>query len=171
LAILRLIFTISGYQQGEEAGPMTLELSKEQYRNLIKLVYAGNWLINAHRSAKDRIEDFDELEQYILSKYDQFEAQDIIFHDDYDDRYYYTGDFEEEIMEFATDYDDHVFWDELVCRLALKEAVKKYKNPTNEQIWQMEDQLTQEFYEHGLDRLEINPGSNENNKNNEINEK
>ena len=45
---------------------MKIELSRDEYLNLVKLVYLGNWVVNAIRT-----EDFDtganEIEQKILS--------------------------------------------------------------------------------------------------------
>ena len=58
-------------------------------------------------------------------------------------------------MEFSTEYDNNVFWDELISRMALKEAVKKYKNPTTEQVWKLEDDYSNEFAIHGINRLEV----------------
>ena len=139
---------------------MNIELSKEQYKSLVKLVMAGNWLINSHRAGDEIIAEFDELEQYIFSLSRQFDANDIIEYDEEDDKYYPSIDLEEEIMEHSTKYDNNIFWDELISRMALKEAVNRYKNPTSEQIWNLEDDFSNEFAVHGINRLKVDKQDN-----------
>ena len=56
---------------------MKIELSKEQYQCLVRLVMAGNWLINSHRAGDEILEEYEEMEQYILSLAKQFDAEDI----------------------------------------------------------------------------------------------
>jgi len=44
---------------------MEIKLTKEQYKNLIMLVYLGNWMINAIRSGAKgdpQIEEYNEIE-------------------------------------------------------------------------------------------------------------
>lgn len=134
---------------------MKIELSKEQYQCLVRLVMAGNWLINSHRAGDEILEEYEEMEQYILSLAKQFDAEDIVQCFEDDSKYYAVSGLEEEIMEFSTEYDNNVFWDELISRMALKEAVKKYKNPTTEQVWKLEDDYSNEFAIHGINRLEV----------------
>ena len=43
---------------------MEIRFTKEQYENLVKIVYLGTWMINAFRT-DNCIKKFDELEQYI----------------------------------------------------------------------------------------------------------
>jgi len=43
---------------------MKIELTKEQYKNLIKLVYLGNWIVNSIRSGEEddkRIEKYENI--------------------------------------------------------------------------------------------------------------
>ena len=44
---------------------MEIKFTKEQYENLMKLVYLGNWMINAIRT-DDRVKKYDELKHYIF---------------------------------------------------------------------------------------------------------
>lgn len=48
---------------------MKIELTKEQYRKLVELVYLGNWLVNAHREAGECLQEYEESEQHFLSFY------------------------------------------------------------------------------------------------------
>lgn len=134
---------------------MRIDLSKEQYLKLVRLVLAGNWLVNSHRTGEEIIEEYEKIEQHILSFYRRYDAEDTITFDEEYSRYYPTKELEAEIMELSDDYDEKNFWDGLVSRMAKKEAMKKYSDPTVEQIWNLEDKYSDEFEENGLKRLKI----------------
>ena len=45
---------------------MKIELTEQQYRYLLDLVYIGNWVVNSTRE-NDRIREYDNLESIIFS--------------------------------------------------------------------------------------------------------
>ena len=45
---------------------MKIELTEQQYRYLLDLVYIGNWVINSTRE-NDRIREYDEVESLVFS--------------------------------------------------------------------------------------------------------
>ena len=134
---------------------MRIELSKEQYHKLVRLVMAGNWLINAHRAGDQIIEEYEKIEQHIFSFYMRYDAENIINFDEEHSHFYPTKELEEEVMELSNDYDEKTFWDGLVSKMAEKEAIKKCSNPTIEQIWKLQDKYSDEFEANGLERLKI----------------
>ena len=46
---------------------MKIELSEQQFRYLLDLVYIGNWVMNSYRE-DDRIQEYDEVESAIFSR-------------------------------------------------------------------------------------------------------
>jgi hypothetical protein len=47
---------------------MNIELSKEQYKTLLKMLYCGEWMLNSYKIKEDKIyEETSELEQHIFS--------------------------------------------------------------------------------------------------------
>ncbi len=46
---------------------MKIELSEQQFRYLLDLVYIGNWVMNSTREEDDRIREYDEVESAIFS--------------------------------------------------------------------------------------------------------
>ena len=46
--------------------PMKIELTEQQFRYLLDLVYIGNWVINSTRE-NDRIQEYDQVESLIFS--------------------------------------------------------------------------------------------------------
>ncbi len=144
---------------------MEIKLTKEQYEDLVKLVYLGNWMINAIR-VHDLVEKFEELEQYIFSFYNEFGLKDYIEYDEEDKRFYPTRKFEmeSEAQEYRAEYDNDTFWDNLINRLASRDFVKKYeehaiKKMTIEEIIEKHNSFAkkyeEEFEKYGIDRLEI----------------
>ena len=45
---------------------MKIELTEQQYRYLLDLVYIGNWVLNSTRE-EDRIKEYDQVESLIFS--------------------------------------------------------------------------------------------------------
>ena len=45
---------------------MKIELTEQQYRYLLDLVYIGNWVINSTRE-DDRIKEYDQVESLVFS--------------------------------------------------------------------------------------------------------
>lgn len=148
---------------------MKIELTKEQYENLIKLVYLGNWMINAIRSGTEdepRIEKYDELEQYIFSFAKEAGLEKYIEFDEKYNQFFPTREFEEsaELEQYMEDYDDEVFWQELSDRLGIRDFTRKYSADDIKKMDQKETFLKkqefiikyeEEFYKYGIDRLGI----------------
>lgn len=143
---------------------MEIKLTKEQYEDLVKVVYLGSWMINSFRT-DDEIKKYEELEQHILSYSKDFDLQKSIVYDDKLARFFPTREFEEgEVDQYIDDYNDYNFWDELIYRLARRDFVKKYgeskiKKMSIEERFEKEDPFI-EMYEsevenYGIERLEI----------------
>lgn len=144
---------------------MNISFTKEQYLLLIKALYYGNWLVNANRT-NDVIEEYDDLEDYVLSFAKEFGiGKDVVRYDEKTNKPYITSGFEStELDEHIDDYDSEAFWNQLANRLACRDLLKIHGK---EQITQMdameifkltdviEDEYYEEFRKHGIERLEI----------------
>lgn len=144
---------------------MKIEFTKDQYESLIKLVYLGNWMINAIR-VDDRIKKFDDLEQYIYSSAKEIGLDKYIEYDTKLKKFFPTKDFEEnsEVSQYMDEYDNEAFWDGLVDRLARRDFIREYREEAIRKMsWQdrMEkespfiEKYEEEFEKYGIDRLEI----------------
>ena len=145
---------------------MEIKLTKEQYENLIKLVYFGNWMINAIRLEDERIKKFDEIEQYIFSFARKANLDRCIEFDEKYNRFFPTRKFEEdiELKQYKNDYDEEIFWQELADRLGTRDFIKKYRKEVIEKMDQKERFLKnqeciikyeEEFEKNGLANLEL----------------
>ena len=148
---------------------MEIKLTKEQYENLLKLVYLGNWMINAIRSGAEgdeRIKKYDEIEQYIFSFAKEAGLEKYIEFDKRYNKFFPTREFDEdpEIEQYLEDYDNEVFWQELADRLGTRDFIRKYGKEAIEKMDQEERFLKEqefiikyeeEFEKNGLANLEI----------------
>ena len=145
---------------------MKINFTKKQFEVLLKAMYMGNWMANAHRTGRkgdERIKKYDELEKYLLSFAKEFGLEKYV--DDEDDEIYPSGELEEsEVDGIIDEYNEREFWEELVDRFARRDFIRKYgleaifKMDTMERI-KKEHLLLNEYYDevykYGIDRMEV----------------
>jgi len=151
-----------------------IEFSNEEYRLLLDMVYIADWVMNAHEvEQQEETKPYGKLEQKLLSLAKDFGFGEYIDWDEELQKYFPTRGFEEErpAMGFIDKFEDDSFWEELVARLADRDANRKYgqKKLTkmsfeerSKKIGEIEEKYSVEFERNGLDRLQIAPmGGNE----------
>ena len=61
---------------------MNIELTKDQYLTLLKIMYCGEWVLNSYKTKEDKIyKERDELEQIIfcrLSKFTNWTEKEVL---------------------------------------------------------------------------------------------
>ena len=82
---------------------MNLELNNEQYKELIKLIFLGEWVVNAIRENPEDYE-FNETEQNIYSQFKNFKSQDLIEYDQDSQTYLPTKKMEKEMMPYLEEF-------------------------------------------------------------------
>ena len=103
---------------------MKFEYTKEEFKTLMDLVYAGNLLINGPRSKEERVAKYANMEQEIFKMASSFGIEGLIEYSDEFKEYMPTHEYEEdEFNNYIDDYDTSVFWEELVMRLARRDAL------------------------------------------------
>ena len=87
---------------------MDIKFTKDQYENLIKLVYLGNWMINGIRLHDEQVEKYEEIEQYIFSFAKDKEMEKYIIYDDESKKYFPTEELEMkgDIEGYRQEYED-----------------------------------------------------------------
>ncbi|MDH7493059.1 MAG: hypothetical protein QHH44_04180 [Candidatus Saccharicenans sp.] len=104
---------------------MELKLNKEQYEKLLELVYLGNWMVNAYRT-DDYLEEYSEVVSNIFSQAEAAGLEGKAVKDESEGKYLPSYDFEESMQDFISDYDGFCFWEELINRLAERDALKEF---------------------------------------------
>ena len=147
-----------------------IELAKDQFEALLKLVYLGNWLANAQRDGSKEnphLEEYKAIENYIFSFAKQFGLDEYV--DDEEaasGKFYPTRMFEEEtdVQKLIEEYDDETFWDELINSLGDRDFFKQYSKDEIQKMSQEErfeklykfiDKWADEINNHGIERLKI----------------
>ena len=85
---------------------MKIFFSKNEYRQLLNLVFLGDWLVSAY--SEDEKSPYKALRKKIYSHAKDFGFDDLIDHDKHEDNYYETTRFEEQVMDFIEAYNRHV---------------------------------------------------------------
>ncbi len=133
---------------------MKLELSDQEYRRLLDLVYVGNWVMNSMRG-NQRIREYDEVESKCFSyclktgMYSLFEIQDgdVVPSARYED-----GGIQEAIM----DYEDAVFFDILAEELARRDLdLGPTDTSADGELNRKIDEYMQEFEANGLTNVNV----------------
>jgi hypothetical protein len=127
----------------------TIELTQEQYKNLIKLVYLGHWMSNSHRD--DPISELDNVENFIYSFAKDFNCAEMVDNDSKNTRFYPSFQMEQEMDAYIQEYDDYTFWDELAWHLADRDFEEKYDPAqtlvmTTEEILREKDALVEKYF-------------------------
>ncbi len=82
---------------------MTIELSSDQYRKLIKMVYIAEWVVNSHKSSEDEYE-FTDIEQHIYSFFNEFGCDDLIEYDEEHDMFFPLSDMDDQLMHYIDEF-------------------------------------------------------------------
>lgn len=133
---------------------MKLELTDQEFRYLLDLVYIGNWVINSTRE-NDRIQEYDQVESLIfshclhhkMSKLVELYRGELI-----PSRAFADGGIHEAIEQ----YEDTIFYELLAEELALRDLDGQPLTRENyEALMARIDAYLSEFDEHGTDRVTV----------------
>ena len=137
---------------------VNLELTKEQYKELLKLVYLGDWVIDEPENMV-----LNELVQTIFAQSKEIGLGKLMEHNKEMDLFMPSGDFEDEVVDIVEDYEEDSFWDHLIYRLAERDLHVKLGKEADAMSMEakidMLDPLTEkyvkEFEAKGLENLMI----------------
>jgi hypothetical protein len=106
---------------------MNIEITEKEYRDLLDIVHIADVILSGHRREPDqRSERHRALIQklYALAKGEGLER--LINHDVLTNVYSPTQEFEENTLAhvLVDEFGDHLFWDELIARLAVRDAAR-----------------------------------------------
>ncbi|ONI38434.1 hypothetical protein AN640_02515 [Candidatus Epulonipiscium fishelsonii] len=143
---------------------MNLELTEEEFRTLVDLVYAGNLMLND--MGGEELGPHAKLQQKIFSIANQNGFDSLISFDENLNMYVPTQSYEnDEINEWIEEYENTLFFDELVLRFARRDALNylgdENPNMSPAELEQLqlkyEDMYDEEIEYHGIARLKITP--------------
>lgn len=147
---------------------MRLDLDKNQYMSLIKLVCLGNEVANGLRGNDDRISKFDDVASWLLGQAERFGCGRYVAachcqgepHAVPSEKLFDDPDY----RMCIEDYEDELFWTELEERLADRDLrrqegerqVNKLSDAEFEaKLTPLLDRYMRETERHGIERLEV----------------
>ncbi len=140
-----------------------IELSEKQYKNLLKLVYLGEWVSQSYN--EEPSEELADAVQAIYEASKGNKLENLIELDEKSKQYFPTAEMEENMLEYIDEYDDNVFWDELVDRMAERDFINELGEDTVGKM-SFEDRIEKEdpfiekyedeFGKNGIDNLKLN---------------
>jgi hypothetical protein len=139
---------------------MRIDLSKDQYLTLVKLLQLGNWPLGLTEADHELVGKAEGLEQYIFSLAKDFEAGDEIYFDKEEEYYYLSENLKDTVESIIDEYEEDVFWDQLTHKLATIDLKREVNiNASIEQkinrLFQLKARYEKYFLENGLDKIDI----------------
>lgn len=146
---------------------MNIDLTKNEYRLLLDLVFMANWMVDSHHpEGRDGVEEYDMLLQKLYSFAREMGCEELVHADRDTNEYFPTRHYEETTRAFQLieEYNDDTFWDALISRLAERDVYEKLEKGRRdtmgiEEYWErsepIEEAYYQEFLRHALDRLRL----------------
>lgn len=146
---------------------MNVSLTQREYRLLLDLLLTADWVIHGHRREEPpAAEPYRMLTQKFLSIAGEFGLDHLVEIDRERNEYRPTERFEHETGAWGLldEYDDLVFWEELIVRLAERDIslmpgkgdIEGMSGEEYDRLAQpLEEKYAGEFFEHGLERLKL----------------
>ena len=133
---------------------MKIELTQQQYRYLLDLVYIGNWVINSTRE-NDRIREYDQVESLVFSHCLQHKMSKLVE--------LYQGDLipsrrfaDGGIHDAIEHYEDIIFYEILAEELALRDMDGEPLTRENYgALMERIDTYLSEFDRNGTDNISV----------------
>ena len=143
-----------------EEREINLNLTTEQHRKLVELAYLGEWFVNAHHDTEFQ----DEAATDALQKLMGAHALVGLSRDIETGNHYLDAEWADRLYDqYISDYDDHVFWDELTERLAQRDLARKRGLSIDDiereddllELRPLEDHYRRQLEQDGVERLEL----------------
>jgi hypothetical protein len=137
-----------------------LNLEQEQFRSLLEIVYLGNWMINSIRTPA--IAEYAELSEMFFAAAKNFELDELARHLPKSDTWHASQAMHDSVEHFVSEYEDEVFWTELVDSLATRDLDRMLGEDTVDDLdddeydlkrRKFEKKYWDEFTENGVDNL------------------
>lgn len=105
---------------------MEIKCTKEEFKTLLDLVYAGNLVINGMKEKAQQSMPHYKMEQKFFEMAKDYGYEALVAYDEDYEEYIPSHTYEKDEMNDAIDaYEDRVFWEELVVRMARRHALNE----------------------------------------------
>jgi hypothetical protein len=150
---------------------MNINFTKEEYLLLLDIIYIADWILHAHSTGGKRSEtkDYSALFQKLIIHAKELGCSELIEFSELTQDYALTDDFEERsaALDYLDEFEGVSFWDELISRLAMRDALIELKVSSahevpSEELFtaleKTEEYWSKEFETFDLSRIYLNKG-------------
>jgi hypothetical protein len=139
-----------------------IEFSQEQFKTLVKLVFLGEWVLNANKSNYEDIDiDAEKMLEYISGESEKFSLKNWFI--DTMHGVDLNNEKTEEFVRKAFEYNEETFWLVLIEKLAMRDTLREIKAEENffdgdahdDIFYKYEEKYEKAFKQMNLDRLEL----------------
>lgn len=147
---------------------MNIDMTEEEYRNLLDVLHMAEWVMHAHETEKDPATGpYDQVIQKLYALAKPMGQDHLIEYDADAAEYFATRKFDDTTAswEFIEDFTEETFWDELIHRMTDRDLARKAGGYERLDRLSMKERFSlespiiekysREFEERGLERLEI----------------
>ncbi|MCL6593566.1 MAG: hypothetical protein K6T31_06280 [Alicyclobacillus sp.] len=140
---------------------MQIELSREQYRQLLILIFLGEWVANGSQLDEQAKQALQATADHIYALAQQYGADDWVEYCEECGVYHANETMEEALFPLIDEYDEETFWDVLSHHLAYRDVVtaagqdKEFTKEMEMRLWRRKEQYEQEFQKHGLEHVRL----------------
>src|SRR5207237_8853967 len=97
---------LGGREQAAEGGTvMEISLSRQQFEALLKVVYLGDWMVNAIRASGSYIPEFEDLDQFLLALGHRSSFEDVVEFEPVLSQFFLEDEVYETLQLSIDDYD------------------------------------------------------------------
>lgn len=107
---------------------LNIELTRNQFEDLVRCVYLAHWMINGIRPEDEKVRHYEDLEQYVYALAHKHGYSDLVEFLKERNTFFFKDEFSEsnEADGYRREYDDEMFWTELIQRLAARDLIEQY---------------------------------------------
>lgn len=146
---------------------MENKLTKKQYKSLLRALDVAGFIYGimgdtVDKKYKKQSKENDDLIDEILKYADQFGQ--TAFVEKFEGKNVLSDDYSNKILEDIAEFEEYVFWDNLVSKLSLKGMHEKYSPEEIEKmeemdflkgIWELEEKYHEILEKDGIDNFEL----------------
>jgi len=141
-----------------------LELTKEQYKKLLTMVFLGHSMITKNSKSPDEWEEWNNILSYIYSFQKDFNLKEWIYYDPKHNKYYPTETMLETVQNIEKNYNEIIMFELLADKLAKQDMMRKYSTTQLAERDEMKtliehskiiEKYNDEFFHNGIENVKV----------------
>lgn len=107
---------------------LNIEFTRGQFEDVVRCVYLAHWMINGIRPEDEKVRRYEDLEQYVYALAYKHGYPDLVEFLKERNIFFFKDEFSEnnEADGYRREYDDEMFWTELIQRLTTRDLIEQY---------------------------------------------